>query len=78
MYLKKYTGTNINAFDLIKVLSEPRSNHAREIYYHMSYLSKIKDIYYKISKTAHDKLSKSSPRHTFLPGTRKEQKLQTA
>ena len=34
-----------DAFDRIKVLSEPRSNHAWEINYHMSYLSKIKDIY---------------------------------
>ena len=31
MYLKKYK--NKNAFDLIKVLSEPRSNHAWEINY---------------------------------------------
>ena len=43
MYLKKYQ--NKNAFDLIKVLSEPRSNHAWESNYHMSSLSKIKDIY---------------------------------
>ena len=34
MYLKKYK--NKNAFDLIKVLSEPRSNHAWEINYHIS------------------------------------------
>ena len=63
----------MKAFDLIKLLSEPRSNQAWEINYHTSWLSKIKDIYQKISKAAHDKLSKSSPKHTFLPGTRKEQ-----
>ena len=34
MYLKKYK--NKNAFDLIKVLSEPRRNYAWEINYHMS------------------------------------------
>ena len=34
MYLKKYK--NKNALDLIKVLCEPRSNHAWEINYPMS------------------------------------------
>ena len=34
MYLKKYKYKN--AFDLIKVLCEPRSNHAWEINYHIS------------------------------------------
>ena len=65
---------------MIKVVSESRSNHAWEINYHKSWLSKIKDIYSKntMSKAAHDKLSKSSPKHTFLPGTRKEKKQQTA
>ena len=41
--------------------------------------SKIKDTKKdKKIKAAHDKLSKSSPKHTFLRGTRKEQKQQTA
>ena len=33
MYLKKCKNKYKNAFDLIKVLSEPRSNHSWEINY---------------------------------------------
>ena len=57
-------------------LTKKQPRIALEINYHMSELSKIKDA--KIIQAAHDKLPKSSAKHTFLQGTRKEQKQQTA
>ena len=62
-----------NVFDLVKVLSEPRSNHTLEINYH-----RINDTKKYDQKRHTTNYRKSSPKHTFLWGTRKEQKQQTA
>ena len=51
-------------------LTKKQPRIALEVNYHMSELSKIKDA--KIIQAAHDKLPKSSAKHTFLRGTRKD------
>ena len=73
---KKYEKKN--DFDLIKVLSDSRSNHAWENQLPHVLASKNKAGYVlkNIMKAAHDKVSKSSPKHTFLRGTRREKKQQ--
>ena len=66
MYLKIYK----NKYKMLSIwsklcLPEPRGNHAWE-----AFMIKSKGYLLKISKAAHEKLSKSSPKHTFLRATR--------
>ena len=78
MILKKYK----NKYKMLSIRSkfcqQPRMGNQ------LSHVLAFKDKGYlaysknTMSKAAHDQLSKSSPKHTFLPGTRKKQEQQTA
>ena len=77
MYLKKYK----NKYKMLSIwskfcLNQEAATHGKSITSHVHVLAfMIKNKGYlfcllKISKAAHDKLSKSSPKHTFLRWTR--------
>ena len=83
MYLKKYhRRTNVKYIrsDQSSVWTKKQPRMENQLPAHVlafkdkGYLYILKNI----SRAARDKLSKSSPKHIFLPGTRKEQKQQTA